>query len=79
MSHKMSDLNAALFAQLDRVSNPELSPEALEQEVERTNAIVSVADQITGNYDLQLKAAKLFAEHGQSVLPHLPMIGKDAS
>lgn len=24
----------------------------------------------------QLKAAKLFAEHGGTVLPHLPMIGK---
>ena len=36
-----------------------------------------VADRIVGNADLQLKAAKLFAEHGQGVLPMLPKIGGD--
>jgi hypothetical protein len=30
----------------------------------------------TGNAELQLKAAKLFAEHGAGVLEHLPAIGK---
>lgn len=29
------------------------------------------------NADLQLKAAKLYAEHGAAVLPHLPQIGND--
>lgn len=76
MSNKISELNTHLFAQLERLSNPDLSPEEVEQEVQRTGAIVSVADKITSSYDLQLKAAKLFAEHGQGVLPHLPMIGK---
>ena len=48
----------------------------IEQEAKRAEAIVSVADQITWNADLQLKAAKLIANHGAQVLPHLPMIGK---
>ena len=75
MSKGMADLNRALFAQLDRISDGELDAESLEREVQRTEAIVSLSDQITGNANLQLKAAKLFADHGQAVLPHLPQIG----
>lgn len=76
MTRKMADLNHHLFDQLERLSNAALTSEEIETEVKRTEAIVAVADKITHNYDTQLKAAKLFAEHGQAVLPHLPMIGK---
>lgn len=76
MKNKLSDLNNHLFAQLERLSEEGLSADAIEQEVKRAGAIVEVADQITRNADLQLKAAKLFADHGATVLPHLPMIGK---
>ncbi|MDD9738461.1 hypothetical protein PVW47_01565 [Marinovum sp. SP66] len=75
MSKGMADLNRALFDQLDRLSSGDLDAESLEREVQRTEAIVSLSDQITGNANLQLKAAKLFADHGQAVLPHLPQIG----
>ena len=78
MKNKMADLNNHLFAQLERLAEEGISSEALEQEVSRASAIVSVADQVTQNYDLQLKAAKLYAEHGAAVLQHLPMIGKAA-
>ena len=76
MKNKLGDLNNHLFAQLERLSDESLSLDQIEQEVKRTDAIVSVADQIVGNAELQLKAAKLFAEHGQAVLPMLPKIGK---
>lgn len=76
MKNKLGDLNNHLFAQLERLSDEEMSLEQIEQEVKRTEAIVSVADQIVGNAELQLKAAKLFADHGQAVLPMLPKIGK---
>ncbi|RNF34063.1 hypothetical protein [Paracoccus methylarcula] len=76
MKNKLGDLNNHLFAQLERLSDEGMSAEQIEQEVKRTEAIVSVADQIVGNADLQLKAAKLYAEHGQAVLPMLPKIGK---
>lgn len=75
MKNKLGDLNNHLFAQLERISNEEMTPEQIEQEVKRSDAIVSVADQIIKNADLQLKAAKLFAEHGAAILPHLPRIG----
>lgn len=76
MTNKLSDLNNHLFSQLDRLSADNLTAEDIEREVSRAEAIVSVADQITSNAGLQLKAAKLFADHGAQVLPHLPMIGK---
>ena len=75
VKNKLTDLNNHLFAQLERLSEDDLDAEAIEREVKRTEAMVKVADQITGNADLQLKAAKLFAEHGAGVLPMLPQIG----
>lgn len=76
MKHSLSDLNAHLFAQLDRLAQPDLDADRIEQEVKRADAIVALADQVTENAKLQLQAAKLFAEHGQQVLPMLPQIGK---
>jgi hypothetical protein len=72
--HSLSALNAHLFDQLNRLSAPGLTPDQLEAELKRAEAIVSVGDGITRSADLQLTAAKLFAEHGQSVLPHLPRV-----
>lgn len=73
---KLSDLNDHLFNQLERLSDPSLDAEAIEQEVKRADAIVDVSDKVLHIADTSLKAAKLFAEHGQAVLPHLPQIGK---
>lgn len=78
MKNKLTDLNNHLFAQLERLSEEGMDAEKLELEVKRSEAMVSVADQITSNADLQLKAAKLFAEHGAGVLPMLPQIGGKA-
>ncbi|WP_166415448.1 hypothetical protein [Cochlodiniinecator piscidefendens] len=75
MSNNLTELNNHLFEQLNRMSSESLTPEQLEQEVKRANAIVSISDQVSKNADLQLKAAKVFAEHGAQVLPHLPLIG----
>lgn len=78
MKNKLTNLNDHLFAQLERLSDEDLTSEQIATEVSRTEAIVSVADKITSNADLQLKAAKLFAEHGQAILPMLPQIGGKA-
>lgn len=72
----LSDLNAHLFAQLERLDVESLTPEQIEAEVSRTDAIVKVADRITENAKVQLAAAKLYAEHRDAILPHLPQIGK---
>lgn len=79
MKNKLSDLNDHLFAQLERLADEGMDADQLDQEVKRAEAIVAVADQITGSADLQLKAAKLFAEHGGAVLPMLPQIGRSGA
>lgn len=74
----LSELNAHLFAQLDRLDVENLTPEQIEAEAKRAEAIVQVADRITENAKVQLTAARLFAEHGQGVVSYLPQIGKVA-
>lgn len=72
----LSELNKHLFAALDRLDVENLTAEAIEAEVKRAGAIVDVADRITENAKVTLTAAKLYAEHGEKILGHLPMIGK---
>lgn len=77
MANDLAALNNHLFAQLDRLTKDGLSEDQIAEEVKRANAVVAVSDQIVGAQKLRLDAAKLFAQHGQAVLPHLPMIGSD--
>lgn len=72
---KMSELDAHLFAALDRLDVDNMTTEQIDAEVKRAEAIVRIADQITENSKVKLSAAKLFAEHGDKILPHLPLIG----
>lgn len=72
----LAELNKHLFAALDRLDVENLTPEQIDAEVSRAGAIVDVADRITENAKVQIQAAKLFAEHGDKILPTLPMIGK---
>ena len=72
----LAELNPHLFAALDRLDVETLTPEQIDAEVARAGAIVDVADRITENAKVGLQAAKLYAEHGDKILGHLPMIGK---
>lgn len=74
MKNKLTDLNNHLFAQLERLSEEDLTPENIEQEVKRAAAIVDVAEQIARAADLQLKAATLIANHGDRFRAPLAML-----
>lgn len=76
MKNSLSDLNNHLFAQIERLSDEDKTPDEIENEVKRADAMVAVSDQVLRIADTGLKAAKLYAEHGEAVLPHLPQIGK---
>ncbi|MCW1932646.1 hypothetical protein [Pararhodobacter zhoushanensis] len=76
MKNRLTNLTDHLFAQLERLAEENLTPEQIETEAKRAEAIVSLADRVTDNARTQLAAAKLFAEHGQQILPMLPQIGK---
>lgn len=79
MKNKLIDLNNHLFAQLERLSDEDLTPEQLEKEVTRSASIVDVADSIVRTADLQLKAVALVANHGERFRDILPMIGDSRS
>lgn len=72
MKNKLSDLNDHLFAQLERLSDESLTPEQIDRESKRGDAIVAVADQIVAGAKLQLEAAKLVWDAGGDPTPHLP-------
>jgi Asp-tRNA(Asn)/Glu-tRNA(Gln) amidotransferase C subunit len=74
VKNKITDLNNHLFAQLERLSDESLTPEQIEKECQRAEAIVSVSEQIAKAADLQLKAATLVANHGDRFRAPLAML-----
>lgn len=59
MKNTLGDLNNHLFAQLERLSDEDITGEALVEEINRSRAVTSVAQQIIANGNLVLQAKKL--------------------
>jgi hypothetical protein len=72
MKNRLTDLNDVLFAQLERIADEDLSTEQLTQEIQRTSAVVQIADRIVDTATLQLQGARLIAEHGATMVKSLP-------
>lgn len=63
MRNTLGDLNNHLFAQLERLSEEELTGDKLADEINRAKAVTSVASQIIANGSLVLEARKLADDH----------------
>jgi hypothetical protein len=63
MKNTLEDLNNHLFAQLERLSDEDLSDQALTTEIQRANAISNVAVQIVSNGQLALKVQRALGNH----------------
>lgn len=72
MKNSLSDLNNHLFAQLERLGDEGIEGDALDKEAKRSEAMVSVADQIIRNAALQIQAAKIAYDAGVSPVGYLP-------
>lgn len=57
------DLNSVLFAQLERLSTPDLKGNELEAEIQKAEAIEKISEQVIKNNNMRLSAAKLVAEY----------------
>ncbi len=56
MGNKLTNLNNILFAQLERLNDTDLKGEALDREITRSQAVSTIAKEITANGNLVLKA-----------------------
>lgn len=64
MRNNLSDLNNHLFAELERLSDEDLTEDELEKEIKRAEAITGVAEQVINNADTVLKGVKIQNECG---------------
>jgi hypothetical protein len=76
MKNKLVDLNNHLFAQLERLSEEGLTPEQLDMEIRRTDAMARISMQIIETAEVGIRAAKLIAEYGGDFQKALPNIGE---
>lgn len=73
MRNTLGDLNNHLFAQLERLSDEEITGEQLQEEIERAKAVTSVANQIISNGSLVLQGQRFSAEyHGRKAVSKIP-------
>lgn len=72
--NRLSDLNDHLFAQIERLSDEDLTAEQIDSETKRGSAIVAVADQILRHASLQIQAAKIISDHGSDPAKYLMQI-----
>ena len=63
MKNKLTDLNNHLFAELERLSDEDMTDEQLDKELKRAEAIGKISAQVISNGHLALNAAKLRAEY----------------
>ncbi|MGZ9806913.1 hypothetical protein ACTMNS_02750 [Staphylococcus haemolyticus] len=73
MKNTLSDLNNHLFEQLERLNDEDLTREDLQQELQRSKAVSSIAQNIINNGSLVLQAQKFRDEKldANSKLPKL--------
>lgn len=58
MKNKLIDLNNHLFAQIERLSDEDITNEELQKEMQRTRAITAVSREIVANGTLALQVQK---------------------
>ena len=61
---RVKDLNEHLFAQIERLSDEDKTPEEVDLEIRRTKAIVELSGQVIDSARVSIEAVKLAVAHG---------------
>ena len=64
MKNTLTDLNNYLFEALERLTDDSMTDDQLQKELQRADAMTSVAETIIHNGELSLKALKHAEEYG---------------
>lgn len=67
MKNTITDLNNHLFAQLERLSDEEITPQQLAHEIERGKALNSIALTLVQSHTNSVEAMKVVAKSGLDV------------
>ena len=73
--NNIQDLNKILFERIEALEDNDLSDEALNREINKTDAIVKVCTTILNNAKLALEAQKQFDEYGTGRTVDIPLLG----
>ncbi len=71
----LADLNEYLFEQMEALSNPDLSAEDLDKEIERSKAMTSIAKTVIDGANVALQAQKHMDEYGSNRNVSIPLLG----
>lgn len=74
MRNTLGDLNNHLFSQLERLNDEDLSGEKLQEEINRSRAITTVATKIIENGSLVLEAKKMLDDRENLDVKLPPML-----
>ena len=75
MKNTLADLNNYLFESIERINDDDLTPEDLEREIKRSEAVQKIAKTIIDNGSLALQAKKHFDEYGIENNVEMPLLG----
>lgn len=70
MNNTLSDLNNALFEQIERIQSEDLTEEEFEKEIKRTQTVAKVTEVIVHNGELALQTMKHLNEYGYGTGPN---------
>lgn len=75
MANNLTNLNDILFDQIRRLENDDLSDEALEKEIKKSEQLTKLSVVVLNNAKLALNAQKQFDEYGTGRSVDIPLLG----
>lgn len=75
MTNNLTNLNDILFDQIRRLEKDDLSDEALEKEIKKSEQLTKLSVVVLNNAKLALDAQKQFDEYGTGRSVDIPLLG----